>query len=171
MNRLQIILAILHAILGLGVIGSYVPVVLDIKKDTSITDLYWAGLPDTWRTICMGIWPLAGIGLVSYVVLSVVAARGDRQPNALRHGAIAGLLLASIAWSASVYWYAHQRSFPAKICATASLAVVALCTLGLFAIEAVHASKWWVMLSIALFMPVTVFFDGIIWNFSWWGVI
>ena len=163
MNRLQIILAILHAILGLGVIGSYVPVVLDIKKDTSITDLYWAGLPDIWRTICMGIWPLAGIGLVSYVVLSV-AARGDRQPKALRHGAIAGLLLASIAWSASVYWYAHQRSFR-KNRATASLAVVALCTLGLFAIEA-GTLPWWVMLSIALFM--TVFFDGIIWNFSWW---
>lgn len=119
----------------------------------------------------MGIWPFAGIGLVSYIVLSVIAASKTGQPNALRHGTIAGLLVASIAWSASVYWYVHQRSFAPKICATACLVVVALCTIGLLAIEAVHASKWWVMLSIALFVPVAVFLDGIVWNYSWWSVV
>ena len=163
MKKEQIILTVLYCALGLGIIGSYAPIIWDIVQNRSIANSYWANVSPDLRTIAYCLWPFAIVGLVSYIALTV----SKNSSHVPRQVLVTILLAASIAWSAGVY-FGVRNLLPARIGATVALVLVAVCSLGLFAIEAATGAPWYVILSIAAVLPVTVLVDGVCWNYSWW---
>lgn len=169
MISLQIGLSALHVALGIGVVSSYVPIVRDIRRDGSLNAKYWANLSPVVQKVFMAAWPLTAVGLVWYVVQAVRRTPEGGLPTVARHGLIAGLLVASMLWSLAVYLSVHgQGGVASRVGASASLAVVAACSVSLLVLELVQRSGWQSVVPVVMFLPVALVFDGILWNVGWW---
>lgn len=165
----QTAIAVLTFIGGAGVLGSYVPLVMDQRAGKYD---FWLGIRPDVRHMFYAFWVLAAAGFLFY---TMNAAFGEPPVNGaglfsyapgIRAGLIGVVLAASILWSVFVVAYARSepRSTVYKILTVACLLVVAVAALLLLAGEAERGASWYVILGLMLFALVPVLVDGVMWN-------
>lgn len=167
MNSDQIALAAVSGVLGLGVLGSYVPIAQDqIAKKHD----YWLGIPQQTQFALYALWAAAAVGFLWYVGFrsfgpQPVDSKGlfSYAPH-MRPGLVGGLLATSILWSVFVRANFENPSVGLRAGTSGSLIATAILTILLLAGEAETGAPWHVLLALCGFALTTVLVDGVMWN-------
>ena len=162
MNPQQVSILVLTSTLGLGVLGSYIPIVKDFKQHD-----YWVGIPPALQTTFYVFWVLAALGFLWYVASHLFFTQKDDR-GLFAYGAwirpllIGIMLIGSILWS--VFVWGHFNKQWNKGWTVLSLIVVALCTILLLAGEAEANAPWHRILGLMCFAMTTILIDSVMWN-------
>lgn len=163
----QLAVLVLTILLGLGTLGSYVPLVIDQVKGKYD---YWLQFPKSSRIVFYVFQALAAVGFLTFFINYMIEPVDDKQ-GLLSYTPwvtplILGILLLScLIWGISVVQYMRNRSTWLKWVAVTSLVVTAIGALLLLAGYAeTKEPKWYVLLGLLLFSIVTVLADGVMWN-------
>lgn len=164
--KLNIPLLVIIIVLGLGVLGSYIPIILDSYKNSS--DPYWV-MNKSQRTPYYIFIILAVFGFLTFALYYLndenKPSSGILSKNSNLEIIITSVLLFSILWSVFVYLSVTKGSKAYKVLCTISLFAVALSSVMLFiGIMQDKNAPAYVIAAIILFCTVTVLSDAIGWN-------
>jgi hypothetical protein len=164
--KLNIPLLIIILVLGLGVLGSYIPIFLDSYKNTS--DPYWV-MSKSQRVPYYIFILLAVFGFLTFAVYYLNDENkpdtGLLSKNSNLELIMGSILLFSILWSVFIYLSVNKGDKVYKILCFISLLAVALSSVLLFiGIMQDKNAPAYVIAAIILFCTVTVLSDAIGWN-------
>lgn len=165
--KLNIPLLVITIVLGLGVLASYIPMIMDIRKNNN-SKLYW-GLDKQQRIPYYIFMILAVFGFLTFIVY-YLDKNNKPKSGILSKGysleILIGLVLVfSILWSVFVYYSVKNGKNSFRILTVLTLAVVAISSLLLLAGTTMDKdSPPYVIAGILLFCLVTVLGDAVGWN-------
>ena len=162
----QIATTAVAALLGLGTLGSYVPLITDQVKGTYD---YWLGFPQSNRTMFYVFQVFAAAGFLTFFadyLKSAPAEQGLLSHSPAIVPVVVGVLLAAcLIWGIGIVQYMRAPSSWLKWMVAGSLVITGLCSILLLAGYAeTKEPKWYVLLGLLLFSIVTVLADGVMWN-------
>ena len=161
------VILIIVAVLGVGVLGSYVPVVQAVRKGTDL----WFGMNKGTKAYFYTCICLAVIGFIVWLLnlmIDPIPEEGLFRNQAVLPLLIVALLVSALLWSIFVVQTTETESLKSKktyaVLTSLSLVVTAVCSILLAAGTIEANSKWYAVAGISVFCLTTVVNDSVIWN-------
>ena len=165
--KLNIPLLVITVVLGLAVLASYIPMIMDIRKNNN-SKLYW-GLDKQQRIPYYVFMILAVFGFLTFIMyyidLENKPTSGILSKGYTLEILVSLVLIFSILWSVFVYLSVKNGNKIYKILCASTLVVVAISSVLLLAgTTSDKDSPPYVIAGIILFCLVTVLADSVGWN-------
>jgi hypothetical protein len=165
MDSQTISILILTCILGAGVLGSYVPIVQDIRNQKQD---YWFGISKPIQYFAYSVWILAAIGFLTYTFGFTTHAPKQEKglfaygQNWIRPLLIGIALVFSIGWSITTWAHVHFNI--SKVWSSLCLIITALASILLLAGEVETDTPFFQIMGLLIFTFNTTLIDAVMWN-------